>query len=188
MHDRILLIESDKKLELEIVRAIEGIGHIIEAYTDEAFILKRIKEVRFDLIICDYDLFKKTGRDILREMRINQPNQYIPLILLSNYATHEIFREVMQKGADDFLLKPLKIEELIDSLRLHLRKFNFWKERLEMLASFPDENPNPVTRFDHQTLQLTYSNPTFINNFKVLSIEEQEVFQDFISTGTTYKL
>jgi len=180
MHHRILLIESDKKLASEIVSAIGGIGLFIEAYTDDELIIKRIKEICFDLIVCDYDLFKKTGIDVLREMRIHQPDQYIPLILLSKEANQQVFREVMQKGADDFLLKPLLIDELIDSIRLHLRKFNFWKERLEMLASFPYENPNPVTRIDHQTLHLTYSNPSFIKNFKELNLNEHDSFNKFL--------
>ncbi len=183
MRDKILLIESDKLLEQDIVTAVKSIGLNVEAFTDIELILKRIKETRFDLIVCDYELFNKIGVEVFKELRLNQPNQYIPLILLSAHSSQQIFREVMQKGADDFLLKPLIIENLTDSMKLHLRKFNFWKERLEMLASFPDENPNPVTRIDHETLQLTYSNPSFINDFNVLEHDEAHKFQIFLRSN-----
>ena len=183
MQERILLIESDKLLEQEIIGALENNGLFVEALNNIDLINTRIREIEFDLIVCDYALFKIIGIDAFKKIRLNQPDQYIPLILLSFESDQQIFREVMQKGADDFLLKPLKLVELVDSIKLHLRKFNFWKERLEMLASFPDENPNPVTRIDHVSLQLTYSNPAFLNIFKVLELDEHKKFQAFLTTN-----
>ncbi len=183
MRERILLIEPDKLQENEIVSELNNIGLIVEAAISLDPILESIKEHQIDLIVCDYHLFRSVGIEALKQIRLAQPNQYIPLILISSEENYQVYREVMQKGADDYILKPLKIQELIGSIKLHLRKFNFWKERLEMLASFPDENPNPVTRIEHVSLELTYSNPSFDNHFKNLNSEEQLKFENFLKSN-----
>ena len=65
-----------------------------------------------DIILCDVRMPKKSGLDVVRELKSNSRTRLIPIILLSGYNTRENRLEGLRAMADDFLAKPFDFEEL----------------------------------------------------------------------------
>jgi signal transduction histidine kinase len=75
-----------------------------------------------DLIVLDHYLPDGTGADVLARLRDGDATRFIPVIYLTIDASHRRFRGSMTGGADDFLAKPFKPQDLIDAVDTQLRK------------------------------------------------------------------
>ena len=94
-------------------------------FADGESALKVINLVRPDVIICDILLPGMNGFEILEKTKDELKNEDpIPFIFLSALISNEDFRKGMSLGADDYITKPFKAQDLIDSINTRLRKFN----------------------------------------------------------------
>lgn len=76
-----------------------------------------------DLILCDVVLQDGTGFDILAALKNHSRLQMIPFIFISGEAvTPTDIRKGMLQGADDYLLKPFKLQELLEAVRARLER------------------------------------------------------------------
>jgi diguanylate cyclase len=75
-----------------------------------------------DLIICDIMMPESNGYEVLRKLRTQPATAAIPFIFLSSKADHTDFRQGMELGADDYLIKPFKRDELLAAIAARLNK------------------------------------------------------------------
>lgn len=117
---RILLVEDDKKVASFIHKGLEEEGHAVDVASDgEAGLLMGLDRVH-DLIILDVMLPKKTGFQVLRELR--QESVATPVLLLTARDTVEDKVQGLDAGADDYLTKPFAFAELVARVRALLRR------------------------------------------------------------------
>ena len=76
--------------------------------------LRCIEDVSPDLVITDVCMPEYNGIDIIKRVKSNNPN--IRFIVISGYREFEYARDALKYGADDYLLKPIKKEELISAI------------------------------------------------------------------------
>lgn len=94
-----------KELDMEII----GVSHNgIDA-------LEQIKEKKPDIVITDIRMPGYDGIELIRLCR--EVNKYIDFIIISGYAEFEYAQQVIKYGVCDYLLKPIKKEELISNLK-----------------------------------------------------------------------
>jgi two-component system, NtrC family, response regulator HydG len=107
----ILIIDDDKDFRFLIKRQLTESGFTcFEASTrDRAFEVLGSEPV--DLVLCDLNLRKESGKDILVQMTEEHPN--IPLIIITGYSNVRTAVELIKLGAVDYLLKPLIPKELV---------------------------------------------------------------------------
>ena len=118
---KILIVEDDKELshitELELTH--EGFSVVTAADGREGF--EKIQGENPDLVLLDVMLPRLSGLEILRKVR-NELNSDLPIILVT--ARGETIDKVdgLNSGADDYIAKPFKIEELLARMKAVLRR------------------------------------------------------------------
>ncbi len=118
---KILVIEDDKSLCDKISFLLRKNAYdYITANTGKNGLVKA-KAENPDLIICDIMLPDVDGYKILHELKKTQKTADIPFIFLTAKAEMTDLRRGMNIGADDYLTKPFKIDDLLQSIRLRLK-------------------------------------------------------------------
>jgi two-component system alkaline phosphatase synthesis response regulator PhoP len=108
---RILLVEDEDHLLEAIKLNLEMEGYKVTTATDGKKALKVFKEERFNLIILDVMLPEIDGFQVAETIRLE--NSEVPIMFLTAKNTNEDRVTGLRKGADDYLVKPFNLEELI---------------------------------------------------------------------------
>lgn len=126
---KILLVEDDRKVAGFIDHGLKEEGHVVDIAPDggEATLLAHVNE--YDVILLDVVLPKKNGFQIAMELR--REGRSTPILMLTSRDAVEDVVRGLDAGADDYLAKPFKFDELLARIRaLHRRG---GAERLEVL-------------------------------------------------------
>jgi DNA-binding response OmpR family regulator len=120
MKKRILVVEDDPAILTGLVDLLEGEGFVVEQATDGAAALARHAEARPDLVLLDVMIPEKSGYEVCREMRRTDPGT--PVIMLTAKG-EEVDKVVgLELGADDYVVKPFGVKELMARIRAVLRR------------------------------------------------------------------
>ena len=130
---RILTVEDDRKVAGFIAQGLKEEGHAVDIAVDgeEATTLAHVND--YDVILLDVVLPKKNGFQVATELRREGRNTPI-LMLTSRDGVEDIVRG-LDSGADDYLSKPFRFDELLARIRALTRRGG--AERLEMLRYGP---------------------------------------------------
>ncbi len=120
---KILIVEDEAPISemIEHFLTSNGFG-TIQAY--DGLEAKEILagNTKVDLILLDWMLPKKSGIDLLKELKASRKNRHIPVIMLSARAELEDRLEGLDSGADDYLPKPFAMKELLSRVNSLLRR------------------------------------------------------------------
>ena len=119
---KILIVEDSDSTRAMMRAIVEDIGedfHVIEA-TNGFEALKILPAENFDLIITDINMPDINGLELINFIKTSPRYNDIPLIIVSTESTEEDRRRGMALGADDYITKPFKPEQLRDSILKHL--------------------------------------------------------------------
>ncbi|MDX1535912.1 MAG: response regulator transcription factor [Candidatus Spechtbacterales bacterium] len=119
---RILVIEDEKKLAQTLKKGLEKDGHAVDYVLDGQSGFQRIKlyESEYDLVILDLMLPEKSGEEVCKEVR--EEGIKIPILILSAKGMVENKIELLDMGADDYLVKPFSFDELKARVNALLRR------------------------------------------------------------------
>jgi len=117
---RILVVEDEKQLALNISEVLKKQKHEVEVVHDGEAALDRIYEQHFDLVLLDIMMPKLNGIEVIKALR--SADNVIPVLMLS--ARDQISDRVdgLDAGADDYLSKPFSNAELLARIRSLLRR------------------------------------------------------------------
>ncbi len=151
---KILYVEDEKHLALAISQVLKKNHYSIDLAYDGETGLDLAKSGIYDIIILDIMLPKRSGIEILREVR--HQGLETPVILLTAKGETEDKVIGLDSGADDYLAKPFQIEELLARLRaLGRRKGQFLPDSILSYADL-EFNYNTLDLYkDGQTFHLT---------------------------------
>ena len=132
---KILVVEDDRKVAGFIEQGLREEGYAVDLAPDgdEATMLAHVYE--YDLLVLDVMLPKKTGLQVAAELRREGSKTPI-LMLTARDATEDVVRG-LDAGADDYLTKPFKFEELLARVRALVRRGG--ASRTELLRYGPVE-------------------------------------------------
>jgi DNA-binding NtrC family response regulator len=82
----------------------------VEVYTDPLKAVGRMEEQEFDIVISDIRMREMDGIQVMKH--VFQKSKKTKVILITGYATLELARESLTKGAFDFIAKPFKSKEI----------------------------------------------------------------------------
>ncbi len=139
---QILLVEDEVKLARFVELELNYEGYQVSIAYDGLTALTAARELRPDLVILDWMLPGLSGLEICRRLR--STGDKVPIILLT--AKDEVSDRVagLDAGADDYVVKPFSVEELLARVRAHLRR-NKEADAADMLE-FEDLSLNRRTR------------------------------------------
>jgi two-component system alkaline phosphatase synthesis response regulator PhoP len=117
---RILLVEDEEHLLEAIKLNLEMEGYRVTTATDGKKALKLFKEERFNLIILDVMIPEIDGFQVAETIRLQ--NTEVPIMFLTAKNSSEDRVTGLKKGADDYLVKPFNLEELILRVGILVRR------------------------------------------------------------------
>lgn len=118
----ILVVEDDASMQKIIVTMLSRSGYQVTVASNGHEALTRISEFFPDLIISDIMMPDMDGISLLDNLRSHDSTRSIPLILVTAKATTANIIEGMQLGADDYLVKPFVMSELLARVRSKLER------------------------------------------------------------------
>lgn len=119
---KILYAEDDETLAFLTQDNLEQNGYFVAHFSDGNSCLEAFKQENFDICIFDIMMPKMDGFELATEIRKN--NVQIPIIFLSAKTLKEDRIKGLRIGADDYLVKPFSIEELILKIEVFLKRSN----------------------------------------------------------------
>ncbi len=117
---RVLIVEDDRLLGETLKEVLEGEGFEVVWIRDSTLALETFKKNPFDLIILDLIMPKKRGEELLREVR--EMDEDVPIIVLTAKARLYDKKVCFSLGADDYITKPVEMEELLLRIRAVLKR------------------------------------------------------------------
>ncbi len=106
----VMILDDEPIVGKRLKPALEKSGFTVEFYEDPKVAMKRLGEKEFDIVVTDLRMEDLDGIQILEHVMEHCPRTRV--ILITGYATVEVAREALVKGAFDFISKPFKPRDL----------------------------------------------------------------------------
>jgi two-component system response regulator QseB len=153
---RILLIEDDELVGADIGTGLAQQGYTVDSLKDATHIDHALRIGNFDIMILNVDLPRLSGFNMLENVRSR--SQTAPIIILTTRESIEDKIKYLDSGADDYLIKPVNMDELYARLRRLQRRCH---AHIELILS-------------HQNVVLNPAAHTVMLNNKIVHISRRE--------------
>ena len=117
---RVLVVEDDRRIASDISRALEASGYVVEAVSDGEDAWFRGDTEDYGVVILDLGLPGMDGLAVLKRWRAN--GRRTPVLILTARGSWAERVDGIDAGADDYLPKPFRMEELLARLRGLIRR------------------------------------------------------------------
>jgi PAS domain S-box-containing protein len=174
--DCILVVDDDEGTRKSLTFILRKKGYFVETAETGKEALAIAKGRPVNLTLLDIKLPDIEGVELLAPLK--KTNPYMSIIMITGFASVESAVQSLTTGASGYITKPINLDELFARIKnaldhQHLvTEIRRAEEKIESLAKFPEENPNPVFRVASDGV-LIYANKSseFIINELKLSIE-----------------
>lgn len=129
---KILIIEDTIQLRESISDALELEGFEVLSADDGHMGIRMVREFLPDLILCDILMPGMNGFNVLQSLKSEEGDLPFPFIFITALSERENFREGMELGADDYLVKPFTVDELLKAINTRLTKHKSIENRLKL--------------------------------------------------------
>ena len=127
---RILVVEDEPLILKSIELLLKKYNYEVETANLGSIAVKKIKENKPDLLLLDMYLPDMTGLKIMEKIQGIQP---LTVIVMTAHSSEEIAIESLRLGAKDYILKPIKGDELIQRLKRAFREIHLKKEEERLI-------------------------------------------------------
>jgi DNA-binding response OmpR family regulator len=117
---RILIAEDEPRLAAFLEKGLRAQGFTTTVVADGAEASAMAQDEEFDLLVLDLGLPGKQGAEVLRDLRLS--GQRMPVLILTARDDLDSTVAGLEGGADDYVTKPFKFEELLARIRARLRE------------------------------------------------------------------
>ncbi len=116
---KILIIDDDMDVCNLLSRFLQRKGFETDIAHNGNRGIAKFKESKFDVVLCDFRLGDKEGRDVLREIKTISPSTIV--IIITGYSDIKIAVDVIKAGAFDYITKPLVPDEVLNVINKGLQ-------------------------------------------------------------------
>lgn len=128
---RILVVEDDQAIRLFIESALKSAGYLIESCMTVATAWEFMQAHRPDLLLLDLGLPDADGRTLIKQVRSRSD---MPVLILSARSQESDIVSCLDLGADDYLVKPVGVAELLARVRVALRHASVMAQRDQVVS------------------------------------------------------
>ena len=170
----ILVAEDDPAIREGLAATLESDGHTVRLAADGAAALALVAQKRPDLLLLDVMMPRKSGWDVCAELRRSDPS--LPIVFLTARGEEGDKVLGLDLGADDYIVKPFAVRELLARVRSALRRaaapsaadaaagpdFDFAGARVlaaALAVRAPDGTVSPISPRERTLLRLFASHP-----------------------------
>jgi DNA-binding NtrC family response regulator len=111
----ILVLDDEPIVLKRLGPALEKAGYAVEVFSRSADASARVQEKDFDIVITDLKMEGLDGMQFLTGVKERTPNTEV--IVITGFATMDTAKESFQKGVFDFLAKPFKLGEILETVQ-----------------------------------------------------------------------
>lgn len=119
---KLLLVDDDSKILMVMGAFLSQEGFDVVTAQDGLEGLALAKGSHPDLVVCDLDMPGMHGFDVLGALRAEPGLGGLPVVFLTAHSSRASQRQGMNLGADDFLAKPVDLDELLGAIKARLRR------------------------------------------------------------------
>jgi DNA-binding NtrC family response regulator len=118
--ERILIVDDEENVLVLFKRVLAKEGYQVECASSAYEALQRLQNNSFNLVLTDLKMDGMDGIDLMRKSKAANPA--VPFIMITAYGTIQAAMTAGKEGAEDFLVKPIDIEELKLAVKKALKK------------------------------------------------------------------
>lgn len=108
----VMVVDDDPDATAALEVVVAGLGHTVVRAVDGLDALAKHTASSVDVIVCDWYLPRMTGLELCRRLRAGVDAPYVYFVLITGVGDRAGFLEGMRAGADDYLLKPVRLDDL----------------------------------------------------------------------------
>ena len=138
---RVLVVDDEPQLRRALERALKLEGYEVDLAADGEEALGAAAGAQFDAVVLDVLMPKRDGLSVCRELR--ERGDHTPVLMLTARDAIQDRVDGLDAGADDYVVKPFALEELLARLRALLRRTN---GEVDGELSYADLTLDPATR------------------------------------------
>jgi EAL domain-containing protein (putative c-di-GMP-specific phosphodiesterase class I)/DNA-binding response OmpR family regulator len=158
VNQAILVIDDDETIRTFYSKVLQRAGFDVILAADGMSGLEVLETREVGLVLCDVAMPDMSGFDVVRALRASPSTATLPIILIAGAGDHHSVIEALSAGADDFLAKPARNDELVARVRAHIRTQSAWLDAaheelrtrasvISMLARIqPSSDPEDMAR------------------------------------------
>jgi len=106
----ILILDDEPIVGKRLQPALQRDGHHVEVFVEPGRAVTRLQEKKFDIVVTDIRMEELDGIEVLESVLARSPETKV--IMITGYATLELARESLAKGAFEFIAKPFRLGEI----------------------------------------------------------------------------
>ncbi len=181
---KVLYVEDDENLRLETTKIIERIFDKVDVASDGVEGFNAFTHAHYDLVITDIEMPEVNGIEMSRNIRAIDADT--PIVVVSAYSNTDYFMDAIAIGIDYYILKPIKMPRLIDTLFSAVKRVtdkriadayrqNEISQKVEqasqqMLAEITNVSPNPTIVYSDGSI--TFMNRAFQDMFEEADLKK----------------
>ena len=119
-----MVVEDEDALSSLLKYNLEAEGYTVEVHDRGDSAELRLREIVPDLLLLDWMLPGLSGIELCRRLRLRQETKDLPIIMLTARGEESERVRGLQTGADDFIVKPFSVPELMARIKATLRRAN----------------------------------------------------------------
>ncbi|MBN1515095.1 response regulator [Candidatus Sumerlaeota bacterium] len=175
-----ILIVDDHELILETLSdIIEPLGHAVDCVQTGILAIEKICQTDYDLVICDVQMPKMSGLELLEKVKVLRPG--LPVVIITGYPSVNLAIEAMKKGALEFVTKPFDAELTTQVIQRAINERKLLRQNEHLLA---EVNQKAVIEKLNRDLQVKINQLTqlvMINERFAAITDNDELFSEAIS-------
>lgn len=113
----ILMAEDNEANRMLVELIFRRTNYHLECVDDGITCLEVLKRRKFDLLLLDLQMPRMDGYDVLKSLREDAKLKDLPVIILTAYMEEGEHDNILNAGANDYLLKPIDVDELLEKVR-----------------------------------------------------------------------
>jgi DNA-binding NtrC family response regulator len=153
---KLLIVEDDYSVRSTMVTCLELEGYAVDAVSSTREAIERLRDQSYPIVISDIYLDERTGIDVLRSARAQNPD--CAVILMTGRGSMETVMQATEGGAFEYLAKPFEMAQMISTI----------KRAEKTLAG--DEDDHEATSIDDlPDTEMIASSPRMIEIYKTIS-------------------
>jgi DNA-binding NtrC family response regulator len=119
-HARIIVVDDDEGIRKTLATILEEIGYVVDTVENGKEAIERSNAEFYNLALIDIRLPDMEGIKLLTAMKETTPKMI--KIIMTGYPSLQNAIEAVNKGADAYILKPLNIDSVLNTIKEHLTK------------------------------------------------------------------
>lgn len=182
-----ILVIDDAEFILESTSTLLGFeGYEIMTAPDGLSGIELALQSQPDLILCDISMPGLDGYGVLERVRTHTSTRTLPFIFLTAYTDKANMRAGMEKGADDYLVKPFTREELLSAIEAQWKKSSIVEQHLQQKVEEVSKNISSALPHEFRTVlnQISGSAKFMLANAESIDGDDiSEISNDIIQSA-----